>query len=223
MHAKHDHAHAGHSHHRPPDELGRAFLIGIALNVTFVIAEAVAGFVAGSTALLADAAHNLSDVLGLTMAWGATVLARRKRTARQTYGLRRTTILAGLANAVLVFVAVGGVSWEAVRRMGTPAPVEGGLVAVMAGVGVLINAGSALLFARGRERDVNLRGAYLHLLADAAVSAAVVIAGLIIWRTGWTWIDPATSLVVSVVIVFATIKTLPFGTRLIAKRASLRG
>jgi cobalt-zinc-cadmium efflux system protein len=204
-HAHAGHAHAGHAHHhRPPDELGRAFLIGIALNVAFVVAESAAGFIAASTALLADAAHNLSDVLGLAMAWGATVLARRKRTARRTYGLRRTTILAGFANAVLVLVAVGGVSWEAVRRIGAPAQVEGGLVAVMAGVGVAINMGAALLFARGRERDVNLRGAYLHLLADAAVSAGVVVAGVAIWRTGWSWIDPATSIVVSVVILFGT-------------------
>jgi len=173
-----------------------------------VIAESVAGVRGGSTALLADAAHNLSDVLGLAMAWGATVLARRKRTARRTYGLRRTTILAGLANAMLVLVAVGGVAWEGARRIGTPVPVEGGLVAAMAGVGVLINGGAALLFARGRERDVNLRGAYLHLMADAAVSAGVVVAGLVVWLTGWDWLDPATSIVVSLVILVGTLGLL---------------
>jgi cobalt-zinc-cadmium efflux system protein len=202
----HDHSPGGHGHHHaPPAHPGRAFLIGIALNVGFVVVEAIAGLVAESTALLADAAHNLGDVLGLAMAWGATVLARRKRTARRTYGLRRTTILAALANATLILVAVGGVTWEAIRRLGEPAHVDGGLVAVVATVGVLVNCSAAMLFARGRDRDVNRRGAYLHLMADAAVSAGVVVAGVIIWQTGWNWIDAVTSIVVSVVILFATI------------------
>ena len=207
----HDHAqvgHAGHGHHRPPDELGRAFVIGIGLNLAFVVAEAGAGLVADSTALLADAAHNLGDVLGLGMAWGAAVLARRKRTARRTYGLRRTTILAGLANAVLILVAIGGVLWEAVRRVGSPAHVDGGMVAIVAAVGVLINVGAAQLFARGRDRDINLRGAYLHLLADAAVSAGVVVAGIVVWQTGWSWVDPVTSILVSLVILVGTITLL---------------
>jgi len=203
----HRHRAGGHSHHAhaPPGDPGRAFLIGIALNIGFVIIEASAGFIADSTALLADAAHNLGDVLGLAMAWGATVLARRQRTARRTYGLRRTTILAGLANATLILVAIGGVTWEAIRRIGQPAHVDGGLVAIVAAVGVLVNCGAALLFARGRDRDVNRRGAFLHLLADAAVSAGVVIAGLIVWQTGWSWIDPATSIVVSLVILLGTV------------------
>lgn len=183
-------------------------MIGILLNVSFVVVEAIAGIVAGSTALLADAAHNLGDVLGLAMAWGATVLARRTRTARRTYGLRRTTILAGLANATLILVAVGGVTWEAIRRIGEPAHVDGGLVAIVATVGVLVNCGAAMLFARGRDRDVNRRGAYLHLMADAAVSAGVVIAGVIVWQTGWSWIDPVTSIVVSIVILVATVGLL---------------
>jgi cobalt-zinc-cadmium efflux system protein len=207
MSAKHDHDHGpgGHAHHPAPSaNPGRAFLIGILLNVGFVVIEAIAGLVAGSTALLADAAHNLGDVLGLGMAWGATVLARRKRTARRTYGLRRTTILAGLANATLILVAVGGVTWEAIRRIGEPAHVDGGLVAVVATVGVLVNCGAAMLFARGRERDVNRRGAYLHLMADAAVSAGVVVAGVIVWQTRWNWIDPVTSIVVSIVILIGT-------------------
>lgn len=205
----HDHAPGAHSHHhaRPLDP-GRAFLIGIALNVAFVAVEAVAGFIADSTALLADAAHNLGDVLGLAMAWGATVLARRKRTARRTYGLRRTTILAGLANATLILIAVGGVTWEAIRRVGEPAHVDGILVATVATLGVLVNCGAAMLFARGRERDVNRRGAYLHLMADAAVSAGVVVAGVIVWQTGWNWLDPVTSIVVSVVILVGTIGLL---------------
>jgi cobalt-zinc-cadmium efflux system protein len=199
----------GEAHrHAPPANPGRAFLLGIALNVGFVVAETVAGFVAHSTALLADAAHNLGDVLGLAMAWGAIVLARRKRTARRTYGLRRTTILAGLANATLILVAVGGVTWEAILRIGGPAHVDGVSVALVASLGVLVNAGSALLFARGRERDVNRRGAYLHLMADAAVSAGVVVAGVTVWRTGWNWIDPATSIVISLVILATTLGLL---------------
>ena len=212
MSAKNEHAHdhgpGGHSHHAPPANPGRAFLIGISLNVAFVVVEAIAGLVADSTALLADAAHNLGDVLGLGMAWGATVLARRKRTARRTYGLRRTTILAGLANATLILVAIGGVTWEAIRRIGEPAHVDGGLVAIVATVGVLINGGAAMLFARGRDRDVNRRGAYLHLMADAAVSAGVVVAGVIVLQTGWNWIDPATSILVSLVILVGTVDLL---------------
>ena len=208
---KHDHDHgaAGHAHHHaPPANPDRAFVIGIGLNIGFVVIEGFAGLVAGSTALLADAAHNLGDVLGLGMAWGATMLARRKRTARRTYGLRRTTILAGLANAMLILVAVGGVTWEAIRRIGEPAHVDGGLVAIVATVGVLVNCGAAMLFARGRDRDVNRRGAYLHLMADAAVSAGVVVAGVIVWKTGWNWIDPGTSIVVSLVILVGTIGLL---------------
>lgn len=216
-HAAHDHAahdHAGH-HHGAPVDPGRAFLIGISLNVAFVVVETVAGLVADSTALLADAAHNLGDVLGLAMAWGATVLARRKRTARRTYGLKRTTILAGLANALLILVAIGGVTWEALRRLGTPADVNGGLVAIVAAVGVLVNCGAALLFAKGREKDINRRGAYLHLMADAAVSAGVVVAGVVVWRTGWDWIDPATSIAVSFVILVSTISLLRDATNLV--------
>lgn len=207
----HDHAHGAgdHSHHHAPiADAGRAFLIGIAMNAAFVVVEAIAGVVAGSTALLADAAHNLGDVVGLAMAWGATVLARRKRTPRRTYGLRRTTILAALANAVLILVAVGGVTWEAIRRIGEPHHVDGGLVAIVATAGVLVNCGAALLFARGRERDVNRRGAFLHLIADAAVSAGVVVAGLVVWQTGWNWTDPVTSIAVSLVILVGTLGLL---------------
>jgi cobalt-zinc-cadmium efflux system protein len=208
--SEHDHSHAGgHPHHHgPPTDPGGAFLFGIVLNIAFVVAEAIAGVIADSTALLADAAHNLGDVLGLAMAWGAVVLSRRRRTARRTYGFRRTTIVAGLANAMLILVAIGGVTWEAIQRIGQPAHVDGGIVAIVAVVGVLINGGAALLFARDRERDVNKRGAYLHLMADAAVSAGVVIAGLIVWRTGWNWVDPATSIVVSLVILASTVGLL---------------
>ena len=168
----------------------------------------IAGVAANSTALMADAAHNLGDVLGLAMAWGAVALARRARTARRTYGLRRTTIIAALANATLLLVAIGGVSWEAILRLGAPRPVDGGIVAVVAAIGVGINGIAALMFARGGDRDLNLRGAFLHLVADAAVSAGVVIAGLVVWWTGWTWIDPVTSLAVSVTILIGTIQLL---------------
>lgn len=203
----HVHERGGHTHHHaPPADPGRAFVLGIALNVAFIVAEVIAGVVARSTALLADAAHNVGDVLGLGMAWGALILSKRKRSVRRTYGLRRTTILAGLANAVLILIAVGGVTWEAIRRIGEPAHVEGGIMAVVATIGVFVNGGAALLFARGRERDVNLRGAFLHLVADAAVSAGVVVAGLIVIATGWNWVDPATSIVISLVIVFSTFR-----------------
>lgn len=182
----------------------RAFAIGMLLNVIFVVIGVAAGIVAHSTALLADAAHNMGDVLGLAMAWGAMVLARRARTATRTYGLRRTTILAALANGGLVLFAIGGVVWEAVQRLGETHPVDGGLVAVVAAIGVGLNALAALMFAKGREKDINVRGAFLHLVADAAVSAGVVVAGIVVWRTGWSWIDPATSLVVSFVILIGT-------------------
>ena len=181
----------------------RAFLIGILLNLVFVVIGVLAGIAAHSTALLADAAHNLGDVLGLGMAWGATVLARRARTLRRTYGLRRTTILAALGNGGLVLFAIGGVVREALERLTDGAPVDGGLVAIVAVIGVALNAGAAMMFARGRD-DMNVRGAYLHLMADAAVSAGVAVAGLVVWQTGWAWIDPATSIVVSLVILRAT-------------------
>ena len=196
----------GHGHHAPPDRMTQAFAVGIALNIIFVVIGVIAGIIAHSTALLADAAHNLGDVLGLAMAWGATVLARRARTARRTYGLRRTTILAALANGGLVLFAVGGVVWEAVQRLGETHAVDGGLVAIVAAIGVVLNGLSAMMFAKGREKDMNVRGAFLHLVADAAVSAGVVVAGIVVWRTGWSWVDPATSLAVSVVILVGTWK-----------------
>ena len=202
-HAGHDHGHGGH-HHAPPDRLTRAFAVGILLNVAFVVISVVAGIAAHSTALLADAAHNFGDVLGLAMAWGATALARRARTARRTYGLRRTTILAALGNGGLVLFAIGGVVWEAVQRLGTAPAVNGGLVAVVAAIGVALNGLAAMMFMRGREDDMNVRGAFLHLVADAAVSAGVVVAGIVVWQTGWAWVDPAASLAVSAVILVGT-------------------
>ncbi len=196
------HSHAGHAHghsHAPAD-FGRAFAIGIALNIAFVIVEAVYGFISGSMALLADAGHNLSDVLGLAVAWAGATLAKRPPSPRFTYGLRGSTILAALANALLLMVALGAIALEAVRRLGDPVPVAGGTVIVVAGIGVVINVATALLFARGRKGDLNIRGAYLHMAADAGVSAGVVAAGLLILWTGAAWIDPVTSLVVAAII-----------------------
>ena len=197
----------GHGHrHEPAAQagVGRAFAIGIALNSAFVVVEAVYGVLAESTALLADAAHNLTDVVGLGMAWGATVLARRPPSDRHTYGIRRVTVLAALVNALLLVAAVGAVSWEAIGRLRTPSDPHGTTMMIVAGVGVVVNTGSALLFVNRRRGDVNLRAAFLHLAADAAVSAGVVVAGLALWRTGWTWIDPATSLAISAIILVGT-------------------
>lgn len=194
----------GHGHAHAHDVTGRAFAIGVGLNAAFVIVELVLGVVASSVALVADAAHNFSDVLGLALAWGAAHLAKRRPSARRTYGLRRSTILASLANAVLLLAGVGAVSWEAVQRLRDPAEPQATMMLVVASVGVAVNAGSALLFLRDRKRDANVRGAFLHLVADAAVSVGVVVAALILSATGWSWIDPVVSLIVSFVILFGT-------------------
>ncbi len=198
----HHHGAGGHSH--GPVNYGRVFGIGIALNLAFVGIEGFYGFVTGSMALLADAGHNLSDVLGLVIAWGAWRLSRRRPTARFTYGLRGSSILAALFNAVFLMVACGAIALEAIQRFSAPAPVSGGTVMIVAGIGIVINLGTALLFARGSQGDINIRGAFLHMAADAAVSAGVVIAGLLTLKTGATWIDPATSLVIVAVIVAGT-------------------
>lgn len=202
-HHHHDHAH-GHAHSHAPASFGRAFGIGIGLNLAYVIAEAVAGLGSGSMALLADAGHNLSDVLGLAVAWGALRLAARPASPRYTYGLKRSGILAALANAALLLIACGAITVEAVRRLADPQPVPGGLVMAVAAVGIVINLGTALLFARGKDGDINIRGAWLHMMADAGISAAVVVSGFIMLRTGLDWIDPALSLVVVAVIVRGT-------------------
>jgi cobalt-zinc-cadmium efflux system protein len=199
-----------HHHHAAPTDATAAFAWGVGLNIAFVVAEVVFGILAHSLALVADAGHNLSDVFGLALAWGAAVLARRRPTARRTYGLRRLTILAALANGILLMAAVGAVSWEAVRRLIWPAgeSVAATQVIVLAAIGVGINGASAWLFARGSKDDLNVHGAFLHLLADAAVSVGVVIAGAIIWWTGWMWLDPAVSLLVSAVIAIASWRLL---------------
>jgi cobalt-zinc-cadmium efflux system protein len=204
-HDHHGHDHHAHGHHHGPADHGRAFAIGTGLNLVYVAVEAGFGLAAGSLALLADAGHNLSDVLGLLLAWGAATLARRAPTARRTYGWRRGSILAALANAALLLVAVGAIGWEAVSRlMSGGRPVETGTILWVAALGVVVNLGTALLFLRGRHGDLNIRGAYLHMLADAAVTVGVIIAALGIRATGWLWLDPATSLAIAAVILVGT-------------------
>ena len=207
-HAGYDHGH-GHSHgvgghsHAPAD-FGRAFAIGVALNTIYVALEATFGLISGSLALLADAGHNLSDVLGLLLAWGATWLAKRHPTRQRTYGYKRGPILASLANAVILLVAVGAIVWEAVRRLIEPEPVIAGTIIWVALVGVFVNAGTAWLFMSGRHGDLNVRGAFLHMAADAGVTVGVIIAALLIQWTGWQWLDPAISLAITVVILVST-------------------
>lgn len=204
-HDGHGHAHAPHGgHSHAPASFGRAFAIGIALNSGFVVVEAIYGYASGSMALVADAGHNLSDVLGLVAAWTAAVLSKRAPTPRFTYGLRGSSILAALFNAVFLLVAVGAIAWEAVLRLINPEPVAGVTVMVVAGIGIAINGITAWLFASGRKGDLNIRGAYLHMVADAAVSAGVVLAGLLILYSGWSWLDPLTSLIISGLIVWGT-------------------
>ncbi|WP_208278631.1 cation diffusion facilitator family transporter [Massilia oculi] len=205
----HDHGHShgfGHHHHHmpSPDGHGRAFALAIGLNLAFVIVEFTYGFIAHSTALMADAGHNLSDVLGLMLAWGAALLAKSAPKGRYTYGLRGSSILAALGNGLLLMVACGAIAWEAVQRIAEPAPVAGATVSIVAAIGVVINGFSAWLFLAGSKGDLNIRGAYLHMAADAALSLGVVISGLAIMYSGWTWIDPIVSLVIVVVIVIGT-------------------
>jgi cobalt-zinc-cadmium efflux system protein len=199
-----NHHHSGHGHSHGPANYDRAFAIGIALSLGFVVIEALYGFIANSMALLADAGHNLSDVLGLVIAWGASVLAKRAPTERYTYGLRSTSILAALLNAVFLLVATGGIAWEAIQRFAEPASVAGLTVIVVAAIGIVINGVTAWLFASGRKGDINIKGAYLHMAADAGVSAGVVVAGVVILVTGWGWVDPAVSLVIAAIIVWGT-------------------
>ncbi|MFC6790674.1 cation diffusion facilitator family transporter [Methylobacterium komagatae] len=215
MMGHHDHSDHGHSHdhggdaHGPghlhaPASFGKAFALGITLNVGFVAVEAAYGLLANSVALLADAGHNLSDVLGLIVAWAATVLAKRAPTSRYTYGMKGSSILAALFNAVFLLVAVGAIAWEAVQRFGEPAPVAGKTVMVVAAVGIAVNGVTAWLFASGAKGDINIKGAFLHMAADTAVSAGVVLAGLVIIYTGWAWLDPVVSLGIVAVIVWST-------------------
>jgi cobalt-zinc-cadmium efflux system protein len=193
----HNHGHEVHSY-------SRAFAIGIALNAAFVVIEAVYGVLAGSLALLADAGHNVSDVISLLLAWGASVLATRAATEKRTYGLRKATVMASLGSAILLLVALGGITREAVGRLLDPAPVAGTTMILVAAIGVVVNSLTALLFVRGRKSDLNIRGAFLHMAADAGVSLGVVVAGAFIMVKGWLWMDPAISLGIVAVLLVGT-------------------
>jgi cobalt-zinc-cadmium efflux system protein len=207
-----------HSHTHPGAtqavRFDRAFAIGVALNAGFVLVEWTFGVLANSLALIADASHNLGDVLGLLLAWGAAALARRQPSPRFTYGLRSSTILAALANAALLLVITGGIAWEAILRFRSPAHIDAPVVIWVAALGIVVNAGTALLFRSGHQRDMNVRGAYLHMVADAAVSLGVVVAGLLTLTTGWSWLDPVVSLAIVAVILLGTGGLLRDATRL---------
>lgn len=203
----HSHSHAdgeesGHSH--APKNFNRAFAVGVGINVAFVAVEAIVALLSNSLSLLADAGHNLGDVFGLLLAWGASVLAQRHPTLRYTYGLRRSSVLAALANCVILLLAVGGIAWESILRIVHPETVASASVIVVASVGILVNGFTAYMFMSGKEQDVNIRGAYLHMAADAGVSFGVVIAAIAMSLTGWLFLDPAVSLAISLVIGFGT-------------------
>lgn len=197
------HSHAGHDHHAPTN-FSRAFAIGLILNVGFVLLEVFFGYIANSVALLADAGHNLSDVLGLVLAWGASVLARRQPSSRYTYGWRRSSILAAFLNAIFLLVVTGGLAWEAIQRFSKPDDVQGGIIIIVAAIGIVINTATALMFMSGRKQDLNIRAAFSHMAADALVSVGVVLAGIGILTTHWVWLDPAFSLVISTLIIVGT-------------------
>lgn len=194
----------GHPHHHSPPDYSRAFAVGVALNIGFVVVEVVFGVISNSLALLTDAGHNLGDVFGLLMAWGAAALARRRPSARRTYGYSRATILASLFSGLLLMGAVGAIGWEALHRLMQPTTPAGKTIMIVAAIGVVINSATALLFFRGKDKDLNIRGAFLHMAADAAVSLGVVVSGLLIWLYGWNFIDPVISLVIAAVILLST-------------------
>ncbi len=203
-HAGHGHGHQGHGHHHPLPANRHAFVLATALNTGFVAVEFFYGWLANSTALMADAGHNLSDVLGLLLAWSAIRLSKVSASERYTFGLRSSSILAALGNAMLLLLVSGAIAWEALLRWFSPEPAVGLTVMAVAGVGLVVNGFSAWLFTQGREHDLNIRGAYLHMLADALVSLGVVVGGLVMWQTGWTWVDPVMSLIIVAVIVYGT-------------------
>jgi cobalt-zinc-cadmium efflux system protein len=202
-HDDHGHHH-GHHHHHAPADFGRAFAIGIALNGAYVVAEVAYGFLSNSLALLADAGHNAGDVVSLALAWLAAWLSGKAPSRRYTYGLRSSSILAALANAVLLALVTGAIAWEAVLRLMHPQPAAGLTMMAVAAVGILINGATALMFASGRKRDLNVRSAFQHMASDALVALGVVATGAAILLTGWLWLDPAISLVISAVIVWST-------------------
>jgi len=201
---KHDHLGHSHGHSHAPQNFEKAFAIGVILNIAFVIIEALFGFLSNSLALLADAGHNLSDVLGLLLAWGAMALTRQTPSKRHTYGLRRSSILAALLNAIFLLLAIGAIAWEAIRRFDKPAEVDSFSIMWVAGIGILINGFTAWLFMSGKKEDLNIRGAYLHMVADAAISLGVVLSAIAIYYTNWHWLDPVISLVIVVVITIGT-------------------
>lgn len=207
----HSHGHSTHSHHdrhgahgHMPTNFSRAFALGIALNITYIIVEVVYGLLAGSMALLADAGHNLSDVLGLAVAWAGAELAKRPPSKRFTYGLGGSSILAALLNGLFLLVACGAIALEAIERFSTPSPIASMTVVIVASIGIVINFGTAMLFVRGQKEDINIRGAFLHMMADAGVSAGVVVGGIAIYFSGWNWIDPLISLLIVVLIFWST-------------------
>ena len=204
MHGHHGHAHDHHDHAHHPAASDRRYTIAIGLNLSFVAIEATAGFAANSTALLSDATHNLSDVLGLALAGGAAWLAKQQAGSQRTYGFSKATVLAALANALVLVIVCGGLLWEASTRLFAPEPTQPVFIMAVAAVGVAINGATAMLFLAGRKEDVNVRGAYLHMLADAGVSAAVIVAGALIFFTGLNWIDPSISVVVILLILWGT-------------------
>jgi cobalt-zinc-cadmium efflux system protein len=200
----HSHNHSHEHHHHGPANYNVAFSVGIFLNFSFVIIESLYGYFSNSLALMADAGHNLSDVLGLLLAWGAAYLATKRPSKKYTYGFRSSSILAALANSIFLLVAVGGIAWESFHRFHNQEPIATTTVMIVAGIGVFVNGITALLFMSGRKKDLNLKGAYLHMMADAGISVGVVIAGLIIKYTGLNWIDPVVSLIISVIIIAGT-------------------
>lgn len=200
----HQHAHNGHHAHGPIDPANRAFAVGVVLNLLFVVVEVFFGFWANSLALLADAGHNFSDVIGLLIAWGAIALAKRRPSARFTYGLRSSTIMAALINAMILLVAVGGIVWEGVHRLAAPEMVSGSAMIWVALLGVFVNIGTALMLQQGGKHDINMRGAFLHMMADAAVSLGVVFSGLAMLWLGWLWLDGAMSILIAAVILWST-------------------
>lgn len=214
----HHHHHHGHDHghhHHAPASHGRAFAIAIVLNAVFVAVEFGYGFIANSTALMADAGHNLSDVLGLMLAWGAAVLGKREPSGRYTYGLRGSSMLAALFNAMLLMLACGAIAWEAVQQLIQPTPVQGSTVSIVAAIGIAVNGFSAWLFMAGSKDDINIRGAYLHLAADAAISLGVLVSGVIVMFTSWSWLDPVVSIAIVLLIMGSTWSLLKESLRMV--------
>jgi cobalt-zinc-cadmium efflux system protein len=198
------HEHHTHSHNSTPDAINSKFVIGICLNLAFLVAEVIAGLIYNSMALLTDAGHNASDVASLLLSLIAFRLARKKSTSQFTYGFKKTTVLAALTNAVVLLIAIGILGFESISRLFKPQPVQGGIIAWIAGAGILLNSVSAYLFYRHKEKDLNAKAAYLHLLGDALVSLGVVVAGIVMSYTSWYWLDPAVGLVIMVVILIST-------------------